>query len=110
KSARFRITLCAAQFLKPNFELALQELLRAIEADPSLSQSYYYLGKVYEKVGQESQKKIMEKLKVYLVLNPNDPWANYFYGVSLFQEQQRLEGRPDFSEAQTHLQKAITLN
>ena len=109
KSARLRIILGAAQFLKPNFDLALQELLQAIEADPSISQSYYYLGKIYEKVGQESQKKIMQKLRDYLALNPKDPWANYSYGVGLFQEQQRLGDAPDFSEAQTYLLKAIAL-
>lgn len=50
----------------------------------------------------------MERLKGYLMLEPKDPWAHYFYGAGLFQAQRELSAR-DFSEAEAQFREAIRL-
>ena len=93
-SGRMWFALGGAEFVRGEYDHALKHTLHAKDLTPDLSGSYYCLGRLYSKVSAESQKPVMEKLKSYLVLNPNDPWTHYFYGVGLFQEQQeRLRGR-----------------
>ena len=108
RSGRLWAALGAAHYLQSNYDQAFQAMLLATEVEPALSQPYYYLGKLYERVDSQSQKQIMKKLRGYIAVNPIDPWAHYFYGSGLFQEQRILETR-DFSEAEGYFRKAIGL-
>jgi tetratricopeptide (TPR) repeat protein len=108
KSGRMWSALGGAEFVWGEYDRAVRHAAHAADLAPDLSGSYYCLGRLYSKVNPESQKLVMEKLKSYLTLNPNDPWTNYFYGVGLFQEQQEL-GTKDFASAEAHLRKAIEL-
>jgi tetratricopeptide (TPR) repeat protein len=107
-SGRMWSALGAAEFVWGAYDLALQHTLHSTDLDPDLSWSYYCLGRLYIKVSAESQKRVMEKLKSYLAQHPNDPWAHYFYGAGLFQEQQELGAR-DYTSVESHLRKAIEL-
>ena len=108
KSGRLWMVLGAAYYVAGNYAQAFEPLSRATEVAPDLSQSYYFLGRVYKRVTGQLPNRIMEKLKSYLALEPNDPWAHYFYGVGLFEEQQKL-GAEDLAEAETYFKKAIRL-
>ncbi len=106
KSGRLLLTLGAAHYAAGNYEQAFEPLLRATEVAPDLTQSYYYLGRLYKRVTGQFPKRIMEKLKSYLARGPKDPWAHYFYGVGLFEEQRKLRAE-DFAEAEAHFKKAL---
>jgi len=109
KSARFWATLGAANYINGDSEQAVHALLRSITIAPDLTQSYYYLGRSQSKVHPLLQKRIMEKLKRYLSLNPDDPWANLFYGAGLIQGRQTGDTRL-FLEAEAYLRKATKLS
>jgi tetratricopeptide (TPR) repeat protein len=109
KSGRIWVALGAANYLSGDSDQALKALFRATEVAPHLGESYYYLGRLYSRVSAEEQKSIMETLKNHLVLEPEDAWAHYFYGVGIFQQQQE-RGSKNFFEATAHFRKAIELN
>lgn len=59
---------------------AVSEFRQAIELDPGSSETYGYLGKAYEELGQWN-----EALQVYLQLvrlTPNDAKSHYFLGIA----------------------------
>jgi tetratricopeptide (TPR) repeat protein len=108
KSGRLWVALGGAYYVAGSYQHAFSALLNATEVAPDLSQAYYYLGRDYNKLDEDLQKRIMEKLKSYLTFGPKDPWAHYFYGSGLFDNQRRRNTK-DFAEAEAHLKQAIRL-
>jgi tetratricopeptide (TPR) repeat protein len=75
---------------------------------PQDPQVYYLLGRAYDAAGL-LQDVIAQRFAGYVATQPQDAWAEYFYGRILAARGQQ-SSREDLAEAQQHLERAIVLD
>ena len=107
-SVRMWLGSGAAHYLAGKYAVAMQMFLHAAEVAPQDSQVFYLLGLGYDVAGAE-QDTIAQRFAGYLARQPQDAWAEYFYG-RILAERAQPGSTEDLAEAQQHLDKAIALN
>jgi tetratricopeptide (TPR) repeat protein len=107
-SLKLHLGLGCTYFVVGKQEEAAKTLLKAIKIEPNNRLAYLLLGKTYEQAAS-LRMAVEEAFRAYLGRHPPDPWAYYHYAKILTLEAQTAS-KPDFQEAKTHLQQALSLN
>lgn len=100
KRARVRLELATAYFGRGQLEVALDQVKLAIQADPSLSESFNLRGLIYASLGDDRLAE--ESFRRALQLNARDADAMQNFGWYLCQ-------RKRFDEAQTQFEQALAV-
>lgn len=95
--ARIRLELAAQHYQKRNYPIALDELRRAIAADPKYSSAYNMLGLIYMDLKDNTRAE--QSFKEALKLTPNDADTNNNYGWFLCQSGREREAITWFEKA-----------
>jgi len=107
-SVRMWLGWGATYYLAGNYAGAVQTFLRAAEVAPQAPRVYYLLGRAYDAAGP-LQDSIARQFADYLAKQPQDAWAEYFYGRILVIRGQQSSPE-DLEQARQHLARAITLD
>ncbi|MGA2984943.1 MAG: tetratricopeptide repeat protein [Terriglobia bacterium] len=107
-SVRMWLGWGAAYYLEGNYAGAAQTFLQAADVAPQNPQVYYLLGRAYDAAGT-LQDTIAQRFAGYLARQPQDAWAEYFYGKILAARAQPSSNE-GLVKAQQHLERAITLD
>ncbi|MFN3566714.1 MAG: tetratricopeptide repeat protein, partial [Burkholderiaceae bacterium] len=102
KRADIRLQLAASYYQKAQFNIALEEAQRALQADPNYAEAYGLLGLIYMDLGdrREADANFARALK----LDPASPELNNNYGWYLCQTGRERESIEHFVRAaQTRL-------
>lgn len=97
KRAIIRLQLAAGYFERNQLEIALDEVKRAIAADPNYSMAYNMRGLIYAQIGDKA---IAESnFRRALALNSNDGDAQHNLGLVLCEQGRYAEARNFFAAA-----------
>jgi len=107
-SVRMWLGWGATYYLAGNYAEAAQTFLHAADMAPQNPQVYYLLGRAYDAAGP-LQDTIAQRFAGYLARQPQDAWAEYFYGRILAVRGQQ-SSREELAEAQRHLERAIVID
>ncbi len=97
RRARIRLELAANYYQQGNYNVALEELRRALEVDPGYAAAYGVLGLVYRDLGDRARAE--ESFQRGLRLSPDDPELNNNYGWFLCQAGKERESLDYFARA-----------
>ncbi|MEJ7616585.1 MAG: tetratricopeptide repeat protein [Pyrinomonadaceae bacterium] len=107
-SVRLWLGWGVAQFVKGNYEDAAQTLLRGADIAPQAPEVYELLGRAYDAAGP-LQSTIERRFSHYLKAQTRDARAEFFYAKILAARSRQANASTDLTEAQRHLEKALSL-
>lgn len=107
KSAKLNVGLGIALYTRGSYEPAIKALCSATDLDPSESWPYLFLGKMYN-ISSSSADQVSKRLARFVQLQPNNPQAQYYYALSLWNRGQNSEAK--LVEVETLLKKAAALD
>ena len=100
KRANIRLQLAAGYYQEGKYEIALDEVKKALAAEPGLADGYNMRGLVYSAMGE---RKLAEaSFRRALDLAPNDPDLKNNYGSFLCQQGEEARAIPYFDAALAH--------
>jgi tetratricopeptide (TPR) repeat protein len=105
KSERMRAALGAALYAHGSYEEGALRVCEASDLNPSDPEPYLFLGKM-EEASPRALPCAQEKLGRFAHEQPNDPWANYYYGIAL---QKAKDAQDHIRQSETLLQQAVRL-
>jgi Flp pilus assembly protein TadD len=108
KSPRMLIGLGAAAFARGANEQAVQRMCEASELNPVDPTPYLFLGKMLRAGNRPSQEEI-DKLQLFVKLQPQNAEANYYYAVALWKSRKDAND-PAVGQAESLLAHAVQLN
>jgi len=76
----------------------MQALLEAAAAEPDNMMAYHLLANVYP-VSRGHTEAAQQRFRQFCQGNPDDPWANYYYGMSLGRPPDKSPSEADLAEA-----------
>ena len=97
RRALIRLQLAAGYIEREQYEIALDEVKRALAADPNFSASYNMRGYIYNKLGEKALAE--ESFRRSLSLNPRDGDAQQNLGFFLCEQARYDEARQFFDTA-----------
>jgi len=97
RRARIRLELAAQHYTNGNYPTALDELRRAIDADPKYGSAYNMLGLIYMDLKDDTRAE--QSFKEALKLTPNDSDTNNNYGWFLCQSGRERDAVTWFEKA-----------
>lgn len=106
RSVRILVGLGVTSYARGLHEEAVQLLLEASDMDPAKPEPYLFLGKIQDAEKIEPPG-LVERLKRFSVLQPENAKANYYYAVGLAKESQ---GAQDLELVESLLKRAIKLD
>jgi tetratricopeptide (TPR) repeat protein len=107
-SERLWLGLGAAQFASGEHTRAIQSFLRAASAEPDDVTVYHLLADAYP--GSHGHtREVQEQLRRFHQRNPDNPWANFYYGLSLGRPPDEQPTEADSAAAVRLLQNAVAL-
>lgn len=108
-SGRLWLGLGAAQFASGEHTQAVQSYLRAASNAPDDVTVYHLLADAYPGSRGHTQE-VQEQLRRFHQRNPDNPWANLYYGLSLARPPDRKSTEAEVAAAVRLLQNAVALN
>lgn len=105
-SVRLIVGLAVTWYARGSYEQASEQLLQACDLNPADPSPYMFLGKIQEAEKVEPPG-WTERLRRFASLQPENPFANYYYAVDLAKESNKRE---NFELTESLLQKAIRLD
>lgn len=108
-SSRMLIGLGAAWFAQGEFDQAVQQVCEASDLNPNDPIPYLFLGKLQNAETRPSDQ-VIEKLHRFVVLQPQNAEANYYYAVSLWKTRKPTHDKTTDSEIEALLSTAIRLD
>jgi tetratricopeptide (TPR) repeat protein len=107
-SERLWLGLGAAQFATGEHTKATQTFLRAASAAPGDVTVYHLLADAYPG-SRGHTREVQEEFRRFHQRDPENPWANFYYGLSLGRPPDRQPSETDLAAALRLLQKAVAL-
>lgn len=109
KSARMMTALGAALFAGALYDEAAQRLCEASDLDPADREPYILMGKILV-AAPGPLPCVHERLARFVKLRPNDPLANYYYGMAIWKEKRTSLDASSALQIRTLLAKAVELD
>jgi tetratricopeptide (TPR) repeat protein len=109
KSARMLAALGTALFAGAKYEDSAQRLCEASDLNPSSPEPYIFLGKI-EMAAPTPLPCVEQKLARFAKRQPDSSTANYLYAMALIKRQQQPPDKAITEQAETLLQKAVTVD
>jgi tetratricopeptide (TPR) repeat protein len=108
-SARMLVALGVSWYSNGSYDQAAQRLCEASDLDPADPQPYLFLGKI-QSVETNQSECPAERLKRFAKLQPENPLANYYYGVNLWKRRKGPDDAESVAQAEFHLTRAVQLD
>jgi tetratricopeptide (TPR) repeat protein len=105
RSARMLAGLGVSWYARGSDELAVERLCQASDLNPHDPNPYLFLGKI-QSVETAQSTCMMEKLRRFVSLQPENAQANYYYALGL----SRRNDADDLAHAESLLEKAVRLD
>ena len=109
RSAHMLVGLGVAMYARGSYEQATQCLSDASDLNPNDPTPYLFLGRIQSSSGMSSEV-LVEKLKRFAKLQPDNALANYYYALSLWQRGRGTPDASDLAEVESLLQRAVGLD
>jgi tetratricopeptide (TPR) repeat protein len=107
-STRMLLGLAVALYSRGSYDQAAQRFFEAADVNPSDPAPYLFLGKISIGTITESSG-YAERLRRFASLQPENAWANYYYGASLWKQRSGPNDRATLANVQSLLEKAVRL-
>ncbi|HXA68536.1 MAG TPA: carboxypeptidase regulatory-like domain-containing protein [Bryobacteraceae bacterium] len=104
RSTRMLLGLAVALYSRGSYDQSVQRFFEATDLNPSDPTPYLFLGKVSSGPVTESPG-YAERLRRFASLQPDNPWANYYYAASLWKRRAGASAK-----IQALLEKAVRLD
>jgi tetratricopeptide (TPR) repeat protein len=109
RSPRMLIGLGVAYFTRGENDRAIERICEAADLAPDSPAPYQFLGKLAEAQNPPSDE-LVERLKKFAALHPENAQANYYYAVALY-KRRKTSGRSNTSESiESLLDNAIRID
>ena len=109
RSVRMLAGLGAAWYSLGSYDQAAQRFCEASDLSPDDPNPYLFMGKM-QAVEATQSRKIEERLARFVRLQPQNPWANYYYAVSLQKQRKSPEDAENLGRVTSLLQRAVQLD
>jgi tetratricopeptide (TPR) repeat protein len=108
-SVRMLVGLGVSWYARGFYEQAVQRLCDASDLNPDDPNPYLFLGKIQS--GEKTQPDaLVERLRRFAMLQPENALANYYYAVSLWKSRKGPENMRTLSQVQSLLEKSVHLD
>ncbi len=108
-SVRMLVGLGASWYARGSYEPAVQRLCEASDLNPEDPSPYLFLGKI-QSVEKTQPDALVERLRRFVTLQPENAMANYYYAVSLWKGRKGPEDGETLAQVQSLLEKAVHLD
>ena len=108
-SVRMLVGLGASWYARGSYEPAVQRLCEASDLNPDDPSPYLFLGKI-QSVEKTQPDALVERLRRFVTLQPENAMANYYYAVSLWKGRKGPEDGETLAQVQSLLEKAVHLD
>jgi tetratricopeptide (TPR) repeat protein len=109
RSVRMLVALGAAEFARGSYDEAVRRVCQASDLDPGNSIPYVFLGRM-QTSQTTSSGELVEKLHRFVVLQPENAQANYYYAVSLWKSRKSPLDDAGAAQIESLLNAAIRLD
>jgi tetratricopeptide (TPR) repeat protein len=109
QSSRMLTGLGTALFGGARYDDAARSLCDASDLNPTDAEPYMFMGKI-ELAAPNALPCIDQKLARFLLLQPNNAMANYFYAMSIWKSREKPGDTWLLQQVETVLTKAVTLD
>ena len=108
-SVRMLVGLGVSWYARGSYEPAVQRLCEASDLNPDDPSPYLFLGKI-QSVEKTQPDALVERLRRFVTLRPENATANYYYAVSLWKGRKGPEDGETLAQVQSLLEKAVHLD
>jgi tetratricopeptide (TPR) repeat protein len=108
-SVRMLVGLGVSWYARGSYEPAVQRLCEASDLNPDDPSPYLFLGKI-QSVEKTQPDALVERLRRFVTLRPENAMANYYYAVSLWKGRKGPEDGETLAQVQSLLEKAVHLD
>jgi tetratricopeptide (TPR) repeat protein len=108
-STRMLLGLGAAYFARGAYDEAIQRVSRASDLNPNAPVPYLFLGEI-EQAQTVPSNELVEKLRRFLTLQPENADANYYYAVGLWKRRNAAPEMQNVARVESLLKTAIQIN
>lgn len=108
-SARMTVGLGMAYYARGNYDDAVRTFLKGADLDPSDSRCYKFLSRAYDSSPGQADE-VIERLRRYAELQPNNGHAQYYYAMSLWKGKRAQDPALDLKRIESLLDRAISLD
>ena len=109
RSVRMLIGLGATWFARGSYDQAVERVCEASDLSPDDSGPYLFLGRMQSAESAPSEKTV-EKLRRFVMQQPESAEANYYYAVGLWKMRKGQQDASSAGQVKSLLGKAIHLN
>jgi len=108
-SVRMLVGLGASWYARGSYEPAVQRLCQASDLNRDDPSPYRFLGKI-QSVEKTPPDALVERLRRFVTLQPENAMANYYYAVSLWKGRKGPEDGETLAQVQSLLEKSLHLD
>jgi tetratricopeptide (TPR) repeat protein len=108
-STRMLLGLGAAYFARGAYDEAVQRVCSASDLNPSAPVPYLFLGQI-EQAEIAPSNDLVERLRRFLTLQPQNADANYYYALVLWKRRNSTPGKNDITRVESLLKSAIQID
>ena len=109
QSARMLIGMGASSFALGNYDQAVETICQASDLTPSDSIPYVFLGKM-DHISSVSSTTLIERLRRFAQLHPENPDANYYYAAALWKRGKASQDTELAGHVESLLKTALRLD
>jgi tetratricopeptide (TPR) repeat protein len=109
RSVRMLVGVGAAWFAHGSYDQAVQRICEASDLNPDDSTPYLFLGKMQSSESAFSEKTV-EKLHRFVLQQPDNAEANYYYAVGLWKLRKGPQDTASAAQVETLLSNAVRLD
>jgi tetratricopeptide (TPR) repeat protein len=109
RSDRMLTGLGVAWYARGAYDQAARDLCAASDLDPGDPTPYLFMGEI-QSVGTIQSACIVQHLRRFVRLYPENALANYYYALGLWNRQEAAGEAKNFSQVQSLLEQAVRLN
>jgi len=90
-------------------DLAVQAFCRATDINPQDSRPYFFLAKILAASPAQAEQ-VSARFERYVQVQPRDPWARYYYALSLWRSARKETAATNLAKVDSLLRSALELN
>ena len=109
QSVRMLVGLGVSWYARGSYEPAVQRLCEASDLNPDDPSPYLFLGKI-QNVEKTQPDGLVERLRRFVRLQPENAMANYYYAVSLWKARKGPEEAETLAQVRSLLEKSVHLD
>jgi tetratricopeptide (TPR) repeat protein len=108
-SWRLQTALGVTLYMLGYNDLAVEALCRAADINPQDSQPYFFLAKILGASPAQAEQ-VSARFERYVQVQPRDPWARYYYALSLWRSARKETATTNLAKVEALLRSALELN